>query len=133
MRKLAAVLSILALVSPLLGQTPHPPQSDDPLVAWVEHHPLGIADVLRATDTYRVQAVLADSVWIGVGGWWYAMLPGRSAGDWFAVVPDFVAPPDSTAWIRWPNPNPSPTLTTWKRNQPEAIPITLKPGRPVRD
>mgnify|MGYP001084770703 CR=1 FL=1 len=132
MRHLAAILPLLPLVSPLSGQTPHPPTADSLHVTF-EHHPLGIASELRATDTYRLNALPADSVWLGVDGWWYPMRPGREAETWFVVVPDFRVTAVTGDWVRWPKSTPRPSAQVWLNDQRTELPLASIPARPGRD
>ena len=132
MRKLAAILPLLPLVSPLWGQTPHPP-AEDSLPFTVEHHPLGIASELRATDTYRLHAVPADSIWLGVDGWWYRMRPGREAESWFVVVPDFRGTAVFGDWQRWPQTTHSHSAKVWFDNRCSELSLARIPARSERD
>ena len=132
MRQLAAILPLLPLVSPLSGQTPHPPTRDT-LPVTVEHHPLGIASELRATDTYRLHSIPADSIWLGTGGWWYPMRPGREAASWFVVVPDFRGTAVIGDWERWPKSTPDPSAQVWLNDQSTELPLASIPARSERD
>jgi hypothetical protein len=119
-------------VTPLSGQTPHPTTGDS-LHSSVQHHPLGIASELRATDTYRIHALPADSVWLGVDGWWYPMRAGHDEGSWFVVVPDFRGTELTGNWERWPKSTPGPFAQAWLNKQSKAYPLALIPARSERD